>query len=115
MSILTIPQGTTWAAQWPVEDSEGVPVDVTGWTVRAQVRATIMSDFVLHEWSTTAGNAEAGSGVVAIRVTPNESYVWAWRHGYFDVMLTSPDGERIKLDGGTIMVDAAVTRENPAV
>ena len=36
------------------------PVDLTGWTVQAQVRPSPSSATVLHEWSTALGNATAG-------------------------------------------------------
>ena len=38
MTQLVIQQGTTWAMQWPISDMQGTPLDVTGWSVRAQVR-----------------------------------------------------------------------------
>lgn len=111
MSDLSIPKGTTWAAQWPVTDEAGASVDVTGWTVRAQVRPSKGSDTVLHEWSTTIGNAEAGDGFVSLSVDYSDSETWTWERGVYDVLLTSLDDVRTKLDSGSVRVDATVTRD----
>lgn len=111
MSDLEIPKGTTWAAEWPVLDDAGAAVNVTGWSVEAQVRPTVESNTVHHEWSTTEGNAEAGDGFVRILVDHAESVDWDWSSGVYDVMLTSLEDERTELDSGSVTVRATVTRD----
>jgi len=105
---LNIPKGTDWAIEWPVED------DLTGYDVWAQVRASRSSSTVLHEWSTTIGNAEAGDGLVRLSVDHEESAAWEWSGGYYDVLLTSPEGSRELLDRGQgrVRVSTTVTRED---
>lgn len=106
---LTIPQGTTWGIAWPITES-GSPKDITGWTVRAQIRAPGFGHAVLHEWSTTLGNATVAGSAVTLLLTPGVSAGWAWDFGVYDVALTSPAGEVFRIAEGTVYVSPEVTR-----
>lgn len=106
---LTIPQGTTWGIAWPIlEDDE--PKDLSGWTVKAQIRATVESGTVLHEWSTATGNATVTEFRVAIFLAPGASSAWTWVRGVYDVELTSPEGAVYRIAEGAIYVSRQVTR-----
>lgn len=110
---IVIPQGTTWAIRWPIEDSENFPVDLKGWTVRSQVRETLNSDIVLHEWSTILGNATVENSYIEFRVSPDESSNWNWSHKYppvFDIELSSPEGNIYRITQGTVKISPEVTR-----
>ncbi|MER6897554.1 hypothetical protein, partial [Amycolatopsis sp. NPDC000740] len=65
---LVINKGAEWGRAWPVT-SGGRPLDLSGWTVRAQVRERIDAGDVLHEWSTEAGNAGTADSRVTLTVT----------------------------------------------
>lgn len=114
MSDLIVTQGADWAAQWPVIDTDGDPVDVTAWTIRAQVRKSPASAELLHEWTSDAGTAVGSPGQVTLLVSADVSYGWTWAQGEYDVFITSPGGVRTKLDGGIVEVDQAVTHDVPA-
>lgn len=107
---LFIQQGTTWAISWPITTPEGDPVDVTGWGVQAQIRASKTATEVLHEFTTTRENAFADQGAVTLSVTPNESSAWPWRSGVYDVELTDPTGRVARIAEGSVTVSAEVTR-----
>jgi hypothetical protein len=109
---LVIEQGTTWSVRWVVSDPDtGVPLNVSGWTVRSQVRDPIESDVVLHEWSTAGGTITAdASGNVTLLVAPATSSAWAWVRGRYDVELISPQSEVTRLAQGRVRVSHEVTR-----
>lgn len=104
-------QGTDQAWSFPVTDGDtGDPLDVTDWTIRGQVRPTVGSTEVLHEWSVAAGNVERGLGAFTIRIDGAESSEWDWREGVYDIEGQSPQGARARFKGGRIVVDPEVTR-----
>ncbi len=107
---LVVEQGTTWAISWPIVDPNGEPVDVTGWTVRAQIRQSATANEVLHEFTTASGNATTEQGSVTLSVDPAESSAWDWRSGVYDVELVDPVGRVARIAAGTVTISAEVTR-----
>lgn len=107
---LVIQQGTSWGVTWPIADQQGNPLDVSGYTVHAQIRPSKEADEVLHEFSTQAGNAVAEQNAVTLTLDPAISSAWTWRHGVYDVELTDPQGRVARIAEGTVTVSAEVTR-----
>jgi hypothetical protein len=61
----------------PITDSAGAPIAAGALTAaRAQVRVEWGSNRVLHEWSTTAGNAAISTGTVTLTATTAETVNW---------------------------------------
>jgi hypothetical protein len=105
---LVIPQGKTWTGPlWALLGHDNAPVDLTGKTVQARVRATVTDTVVLHEWSTALGNVLVASAAVtvvdgngwssvvdtaaiALTVSPLVSQAWRWRTGVYDVEVHNP-------------------------
>lgn len=109
LTPLVIKQGATQSFGWPILRA-GVRVNLTGWTVRGQVRAKASAAVVLHEWSTTIGNARTLNGLVIIDNFP-DSIGWTWREGIYDLFATDPDDQVLFVAEGAALVQAAVTRE----
>lgn len=107
---LLIPQGASWEVRWPINNPDGTPTDLTSWTIRAQVRESVSSAVVLHEWTTALGNAMNVTNSVALTVDPAVSSAWTWTAGVFDVELVNVDGRVWRVTQGTIRVDPEVTR-----
>lgn len=105
---LVVRRGTTQQFGWPILRA-GQRVSLAGWTVRAQVRATVDSEAVLHEFSTTAGNARTENGYVIIE-SGVDSEDWTWETGVYDVHATDPDGNVLPVAEGAIRVRKSVTR-----
>lgn len=109
---ITIPQGSAWNRTWPVVDSTGAPLTVTGWSVRGQVRAS-PADAVLFEWNTTPaagkGPASVSGATVTVALLGTESAAWTWRRAVYDVYLTSPAGEPTRIVEGSIIISPSVT------
>lgn len=109
---LVIPQGTTWAIRWPLQDAAGFPLVTAGWTLRAQIRYQADAVELLHEFSTELGNATVTDSYAELRVEPAESSAWNWINdcAVFDVELTTEVGNVIRLTQGTVYVSAEVTQ-----
>lgn len=107
---LTIYAGDDRPLQWPLLAADGTtPLDVTGWTARAQVRQHADSEAILHEWSTENTRAQLADGSLSLLVDDSES--WTWRVGVYDLHLIDPDGHHVVLDHGTVRVEPGVTRD----
>lgn len=106
---LTIPQGVHWGIAWPITQ-DGEPLDLTGWTVKAQIRKNIESDTVLYEWSNAAGNVTVNDSQVTLLVSPATSTAWTWERGVYDVELTSPSAIVYRIAAGPVYVSPEVTR-----
>lgn len=109
--MMKIKQGISWARRWPVSDpATGGPLDMTGWSADAQVRASAEDPTVLYEWSTALGNLELGDGTLTISVPPADSLGWEWRQGVYDILVTNPSAQVALVAEGNLFVDPAVTR-----
>lgn len=106
---LLVNQGATWAWAWPIT-VQGDPVDLTGWSARAQVRPSKSDNTVLHEWSTEDGTASIANSRVTLYLTPAESSAWTWYTGVYDIELQDPDGHVYRISEGSIVVSREVTR-----
>jgi hypothetical protein len=107
-----VEQGTTWSHGF-IPKINGAPVLVAGWTAHAQARASVPSSEVLQEWSTELGNIgiDPGNGAVIMYIEPGDSSPWTWRKAYWDLEVTSPDGQiTYRVVQGKIKVSPEVTR-----
>lgn len=115
MSSLTIPKGADWSYAIPILDGNNEPVNVTGWSARAHVRANKWFSFlpVLHEWKTTgpSPNATLASSLLTLKVTPAVSIAWTWWTGVYDIELTHSDGRKAQLGPFNVDVLPEVTRD----
>lgn len=133
MSHLEIPARTTWEWGWPVVrwNEQGIPlsVDLSGYSVRAQIRPAPGAIALLHEWSTAAGNAwitphtvqvwdtfgrtlhTLQTAMVVLHVDSSTSGAWRWVDGVWDLKVYAPTPAiwEDRLDGGTVTVSPAVT------
>ena len=105
---LAIQQNATYQldGQWL---AAGVPVDLTTWTLAAQVRSNPTSTTVLSDLAPTVTNAVEGR--FQILVTDETSLAWAWSRGVWDLRAeASGDGQAVRLLSGSVEVSPAVTR-----
>jgi hypothetical protein len=74
---ITVVCGQPLQVSLPITDSAGAPIAAGALTAaRAQVRVEWGSNRVLHEWSTTAGNAAISTGTVTLTATTAETVNW---------------------------------------
>lgn len=108
---LLIPQGTDWAIDWPVNDADGIPIDLsTGWTAKAQARAQAGTAGAPRQEWTSADPTQISleDGFLRLHTTPTMTNAWTWLKSAYDIELTGPSGI-VRLTQGTITVSPSVT------
>jgi hypothetical protein len=73
----------------PVLDDSDVLVDVTGYTVKAQVRRS-EEEPVLYEWSDAAGNAETSGTNAVLHVLAADTALWTFTKALVSVVVYAP-------------------------
>ena len=91
----------------------------TGYSVRAQIRATPAGP-VLFEWNTTPGagigtasftySATTLIATVKLTVTAAQSSLWTFTAASWDCLLTNPSSQVACLAEGTVTIDPLITR-----
>lgn len=108
---LSIPQGTTYAVEWPIlTEDTAEPIDPTGYTARAQARPYTDSGEVLYEWSTTNGTLAFFDNRLRLTVGADVSSAWTWDHAVFDIEIYAPSGATYRVVSGVIDIVSEVTR-----
>lgn len=103
--MLTIKQGKSWGREYPILDpDDGLPMVLTGWTLRGQIRASASSTDVLYEWDSATDNATVEAGLVRVFVPAATSANFSWRRAGFDIELVAPDARTVQVDSGTVVV-----------
>lgn len=105
---LAINQGETTSIIFPVIDQNGQPVNVTGWTARAQIRETELTP-VLYEWSAANSNITVSGTSVTLSVPAATSAVWMWTAGRYDLELTDTRGSVYRIAEGKVHVSPQMT------
>jgi hypothetical protein len=90
-----IPQGADWpGTNFPIVGPDGTPYDLTGCTAKGQIRPFPGSGELYYTWSTSPS---AGQGLITlsgstltIRVLADESALWTFIRGAYDILLTNP-------------------------
>lgn len=106
---LNINQGETWEMTFPIIDSTCEPVDVTGWSAKAQIRHGPFEP-VLYEWSAVNSNLTIGSSSVTLSVPAPASSGWDFTEGSYDLQLTDTLGRIYRVAEGRVTVSEEITR-----
>lgn len=107
-----IEQGATLVKPVVWKDSNGAPVNVTGYSAKMQIRASAFSDEVLLELSTTNGKIALvpSTGTVTLVFSATDTGAINWKRAKYDLELTSSNGAVTRLIEGEITVSQEVTR-----
>lgn len=108
----TIEQGTTHRMTFLWEDSNGVPINLTGYTARMQARKGYNASDVLFDASTANGmiTLTPATGEVLIVLPESVTSTFKWPQALYDIELTSSDGTVTRLLQGSIDISREVTR-----
>ncbi|MEM1944163.1 MAG: hypothetical protein QXX57_00270 [Nitrososphaerota archaeon] len=108
-----INQGTTWSVSLTYKDDEGVPIDISNYTAKMQVRPSVESSRVLLELSTENGkiSIDGPNGRIQLQLEPADTTnLGLVRRGVYDLELTSPSLVVDRLLEGVIYFNPEVTR-----
>lgn len=109
----TIEQGATWRQPLTYEDSNGDPVDLTGYTARMQVRKkTSTPDPPLLDLTTENGGITLGGtdGTILLEATDEQTAALDFKTGRYDLELYPGDGTTKRLLMGSVILSREVTR-----
>ncbi len=110
---LKIDQGASFSklATWKV-GTPAVPVDLTGCTALAHVRASLEAADILITMSTANGKIVLGgvAGTVEILLSAAETAAITWRSAVYDLEITFPDTTVRRLMYGSVTISPEVTR-----
>lgn len=87
--------------------------DLTGWTGRAQVRASLVTTTVLFSFTVELGNQVTTPGSFFIKAVPadTENLSDLQLKGVWDLEWTSPTGEVVTPIGGSVTLEGDVSRD----
>lgn len=107
-----IEQGATFDRSLVYKDAAGVAINLTGFTARMQVRASVKAVPVLLELNTTNGRIiiTALAGAIRLLVAATDTALLTFRSGVYDLEIISATGVVIRLLEGEIELSKEVTR-----
>ena len=107
-----IEQGATYRRVFRYTDSDGVPVDITDYVARMQVRQSVSSPSVLLEATTINGRLTINgpAGEVTLTLSAAITAAIAWTRGKYDLELEAPDSTVTRLLEGAVQVKREITR-----
>ena len=107
ISNIFIDQGATFTTTVTVTDSSGSAVNLSGYSVAAQIRKTFLS---ASATSFTASISNASSGEITISLTPTQTAALEAGRFVYDVVITASGGTKTRVVEGQVTVNPSVTR-----
>jgi hypothetical protein len=110
---IIIEQGATFRRVITWKDSAGVPINLTGYTAKMQVRERVGSSTVVLECSTANTRITLGGSAGTITIVAQDEVtvlLTAMPKAVYDLELTSPGGEVTRLLRGSVEIIGEVTR-----
>ena len=107
ISNIFIDQGATFTTTVTVTDSNGDAVNLSGYSVAAQIRKTFLSSSAT---AFTATISNASSGEITISLTPTQTTALEAGRFVYDVLITASGGTKTRVVEGQVTVNPSVTR-----
>ena len=102
-----IDQGATFTTTVTVTDSNGDAVNLSGYSVAAQIRKTFLSSSAT---AFTASISNASSGEITISLTDTQTTALEAGRFVYDVLITASGGTKTRVVEGQVTVNPSVTR-----
>jgi hypothetical protein len=104
-------QGSRFRFNLQVTENGSV-LNLTGYTARMQIRASVSDATVLAEYTTTNGMLviDGAQGIVQIRVPSSETEDYTWESGVYDLEVVDGSNDAIRVMEGWVAVTPQVTR-----
>ena len=107
ISNIFIDQGATFTTTVTVTDSNGDAVNLSGYSVAAQIRKTFLSSSAT---AFTATISNASSGEITISLTDTQTAALEAGRFVYDVLITASGGTKTRVVEGQVTVNPSVTR-----
>jgi len=110
---LKIYQGASFQKSWKIQDKEGNPVDLTGWSAFCHIRKKKASDDIILEATTENEKLFIEQGedtVYGFDLEPEDTQIFTMKDAVYDIKLVDPQGHAVRIQEGKISVSLAVTR-----
>jgi hypothetical protein len=109
VSNLAIEQGSTFRQRVTWNQPGGSPQDLSGSTAHMQIRAATLNT-VLANLTDTAGLTLGGAlGTIDIVITAAQTMLLVGARAVYDLIVTLPSGDVVRLIEGTVQIDPLVT------
>ena len=107
ISNIFIDQGATFTTTVTVTDANGDAVNLSGYSVAAQIRKTFLSSSAT---AFTATISNASSGEITISLSPTQTAALEAGRFVYDVVITASGGTKTRVVEGQVTVNPSVTR-----
>ena len=107
ISNIFIDQGATFTTTVTVTDANGDAVNLSGYSVAAQIRKTFLSSTAT---AFTASISNASSGEITISLSPTQTTALEAGRFVYDVLITASGGTKTRVVEGQVTVNPSVTR-----
>lgn len=95
------------------QDSDGVPMDVTGWDASMTLRKRARSDDFVTQFTVGTGRVTIGStdGLIEFTMTEEDSAALEACDGVYDIRVKNADGFRWQAQSGKFKITREITRQ----
>ena len=107
ISNLYIDAGSTYSAIVNVRNGDGTPINLTSFTVAAQIRKSYGS---LNAYNFTCSVFDAASGKVRLLLPAAISSSMRPGRYLYDIEVTSPIGEKLRVIEGIVIITPEITK-----
>lgn len=109
---LVIEQGATFDPVFTWKDQNGLPINLTGFTARMQIRETVDSVAVLHELTTENGGLTLGgsAGTITVQISATDTAAFDFEQAVYDLEVEAANGGVTRLLRGFATLSKEVTR-----
>ncbi len=104
---LLIEQGASFSTTVNVEDTAGAAINLSGYSAASQMRKSYYTSTNTTITATVTGNA---NGEITLSMTPANTANLTPGRQVFDLLITSPTGEKTRVIEGIIVISPGVTQ-----
>lgn len=107
ISNIYIDAGSSYSAIVNVRNGDGTPINLTGFTVAAQIRKSYGS---LNSYNFTCSVFDAATGKVRMVLPAATSSTIKPGRYLYDIEVTSPSGEKLRVLEGIVLITPEITK-----
>lgn len=107
---ITMYRGRDFDVTFTISDANGTAIDLTGYTIKSEVRSKKNRDSRLME-TFTVTETDLANGEFKISLTDTETDAISGNSGYYDVLITDTSDITYSYITGTVTIDNTVTEK----